>query len=164
MRYGPRWRTARKLFHNILRVKPAAKSVAKPAAKPVARPAAKAALPLDTKSTYVPFQQSTIFSQETAPVSAPEIEPVAPVIPSAAKLQDLGFSTVSGQDFAPVEAPEDTHRPLCMADGGACKPWRPTILRGLLNSKALRTVRSSSRSILIFVQIYRRFGENRRIR
>jgi hypothetical protein len=76
------------------------------------RPAVKAALPIDTKSAYVPFQQSIISSQETAPVSAPEVEPIAPVIPSAAQPQELGFSAVSGQDFAPVEALEDTHRPL----------------------------------------------------
>ncbi|GAB7327705.1 hypothetical protein MBLNU13_g11528t1 [Cladosporium sp. NU13] len=76
------------------------------------RPAAKAALALETKSAYEPFQQSTIFSQETAPVSPPEIKPVTPVGPSAAKPQELGFSALSGQDFAPVEALEDTHRPL----------------------------------------------------
>ena len=84
------------------------------------RPAVKAALPLETKRAYVPFQQSTIFSQETEPVSASKMEPLAPIVPSETsnelseqtKPEELGFSAVSGQEFAPVDASEDKHRPL----------------------------------------------------
>jgi hypothetical protein len=84
------------------------------------RAAAKTSLPLDTSSAYVPFHQSTIFSQETEPVSALKTEPIAPVIPSLADTevseqtepQQLGFSAVSNQDFAPVEASEEKYRPL----------------------------------------------------
>jgi len=87
--------------------------------EPVSPPsaAAKTALPLATRIAHAPFQQSNIFSQETEPVSAPNAESVVSAVPTAAssehnKPQELGFSTLSEQDFAPVEAPEEKHRPL----------------------------------------------------
>lgn len=92
------------------------------------RSAPKAATPLPLVTPPTPFKQSAIYSQETEPVSPPRTaiaatfpesryDTIAPIAPTAAdtalfeqnKPQELGFSTISEQDYAPIES---THTPL----------------------------------------------------
>jgi hypothetical protein len=94
------------------------------------RTTVKAAPALPLKSVQTPFQHSTIFSQETEPVYPPRTavtpalaetrqETIAPIpvpadtmAPKENKPQELGFSTVSEQDFVPIEPVKEKHRPL----------------------------------------------------